>query len=136
MKQALDFAPHLVPAIEAGLKRSAIRIALGNARDPEAGDALALHVEFRGFPWRPGRLIGTTVVEESAEVVILPAARTAQIMLGHELLDELRADHVAKVEGFASALAMTEWFAARYGLPFSGRITVWAPLPPVVHRLQ
>jgi len=132
VKHALDFAAHLVPLIEGGYKCSAIRPL--RERNPEPGDELALHVEYHGFPWRPGRLLGATVVEDTADIVILPGARSPQVMLGHERLDEIQTEQLARGEGFQNAAAMTAWFAKRYALPFSGRVIVWRALAPTCHR--
>lgn len=48
--------------------------------------------------------------------------------LAHEQLDSL-----AREDGFANGEEMAAWFAAQYGLPFSGYLHEWVPSSRALH---
>lgn len=52
--------------------------------------------------------------------MVVPDAEWEWRYLAHDDLDPL-----ARADGFANFEEMAEWFAAQYGLPFSGYLHKW-----------
>jgi len=124
---AYNFKPQFAPIVEIGKKRQTIRqTAKGAAR----GATAYLYTGQRTAHCRKigeGTITDVLPIEIGRHACGEPYAYITEwygkiTHLVHEQLDSLARD-----DGFANGEEMAEWFAAQYGLPFSGYLHQWVP---------
>lgn len=124
---AYNFKPQFAPLVESGQKRQTIRqTAKGAAR----GATAYLYTGQRTAQCRKlgeGTITDVLPIEIGRHACGEPYACITEWYgirrhLAHEQLDSL-----ARADGFANGEEMVEWFAAQYGLPFSGYLHQWVP---------
>ena len=124
---AYNFKKQFAPMVESGLKRQTIR--LPRKRPTRVGDTLYLYTGMRTKQCRKLR------VEKCTSVWTIEIATPSDISLwDYDAFTRspwlLRYDDMlalANADGFETIGAMTDFFAAQYGLPFTGRVIRWLP---------
>jgi hypothetical protein len=114
------FQPRFVVLIEAGLKRTTIRLRR-KGRQVRTGDKLSLRT-WTGDPYRSKQRILANVdcVEVESVELSWEEIREAGIILRLDACAEM-----ARVDGFDSIEDMLRWFAEVHTLPFTGVLIRW-----------
>lgn len=131
---AYNFQKHFAPLVESGQKRQTIR---QTAKGATRGATAYLYTGQRTAQCRKlgeGTITDVLSIEIGRHACSEPYASIAEYdgrrtHLVHEGLDAL-----ARADGFANGEEMAEWFAAQYGLPFTGYLHQWVPSNAVAHR--
>lgn len=123
---AYNFQKRFAPAVERGEKRQTIRRTMKGARP---GAQAYLYTGQRTAYCRKlgeGMITGVLPIEIGRHGCGEPYAciteQGKQALIVHGDLDALARD-----DGFEAAEEMVEWFAAQYGLPFTGFLHQWTP---------
>lgn len=124
---AYNFKPRFAALVESGQKRQTIR---QTARGATRGATAYLYTGQRTSACRKigeGTITDVLPIEVGRHACSEPYACITerdgkQTHLAHEHLDSLARD-----DGFANGEEMAEWFAAQYGLPFTGYLHKWVP---------
>ena len=123
----LNFQAQFAPLVESGLKPHTIRARRTDGRDPLPGDTLHLYT---GLRTKAVRLLRREPCQYTVEVTIQPSAGNVHhVLLGGKLLDQHEIDMLARMDGFNSAADFVQFFGEIYGLPFSGLLIGWEPVP-------
>ncbi|MEN9841694.1 MAG: hypothetical protein RL376_1494 [Verrucomicrobiota bacterium] len=111
------FKPQFAPLVESGAKLQTIRPT--PKRMPKPGDRISLR-SWTGKPyWSKQRVLREAVITQ-----VLSCEIDSQ---GNVSIGGVGAfKGFAKADGFVSHAAMTNWFRAQHGLPFSGVLIKWA----------
>jgi hypothetical protein len=125
-KHVLMFQPRFAWLVEAGTKRQTIRAR--GVRVIRAGDLLDLR-EWSGLPYRSKqRRLGLAECT-SVEPVFIGQYALPVAVAGEELCAKAR-KYFARADGFDSLGQMYDWFSRVHGLPFTGSLIKWRPMPP------
>lgn len=124
---ACNFQSRFAPLVESGQKRQTIR---QTAKGASRGATAYLYTGQRTANCRKlgeGTITDVLPIEIGRHACSEPYACITerdgkQTHLAHEHLDSL-----ARADGFANGEEMAEWFAAQYGLPFTGYLHQWVP---------
>lgn len=124
---AYNFQKQFAPLVESGQKRQTIR---QTAKGATRGATAYLYTGQRTAHCRKlgeGTITDVLPIEIGRHACSEPYASITEYdgkrtHLAHEQLDSL-----AKADGFSSGEEMAEWFAAQYGLPFTGYLHQWVP---------
>ncbi|CAA2140495.1 hypothetical protein [Hyphomicrobium sp. ghe19] len=111
---AINFQAQFVFDIRAGVKTQTIR----QTARCKSGDELQLYT---GQRTKACELIGTATCAICEPITIADDF----LAVRHWRLPAGDAEHIAKIDGFASLAAMRDWFRERYGLPFTGHRIMW-----------
>lgn len=128
----LNFNAKFVPLVESGRKPHTIRAKRKDGRDPLPGDTLHLYA---GLRTKAVRLLRCEACEFTTEVTIQPSAGDVHhVLLGGQLLTQHDVEMLATVDGFGNAVEFVRYFQDMYGLPFTGLLIGWEPMPTYATR--
>jgi hypothetical protein len=128
----LDFKAQFAALVESGLKPHTIRALRADGRDPLPGDTLHLYT---GLRTKAARLLRREPCQYTVEVTIQPSAGNVHhVLLGGKPLDQHDIEVLATVDGFQGATEFVQFFEKTYGLPFTGLLIGWEPMPVYVTR--
>jgi hypothetical protein len=128
----LNFQAQFAPLVESGLKPHTIRARRVDGRDPLPGDTLHLYT---GLRTKASRLLRREPCQYTVEVTIQPSAGNVHhVLLGGKPVDQHDIEVLATVDGFKSATEFVQFFEKMYGLPFTGLLIGWEPMPVYVTR--
>jgi len=124
---AYNFKPQFAPLVESGQKRQTIR---QTAKGATRGATAYFYTGQRTAQCRKlgeGKITDVLPIEIGRHACSEPYASITErdgkcTHLAHEQLDSL-----ARADGFANGEEMAGWFAAQYGLPFTGYLHQWVP---------
>jgi hypothetical protein len=128
----LNFGAAFVPLVESGQKPHTIRAKRVDGRDPLPGDTLHLYA---GLRTKAVRLLRREPCQYATEITIQPSAGDVHhVLLGGRPLDQREIEALATVDGFDNAIAFVRYFQDMYGLPFTGLLIGWEPIPTYATR--
>jgi hypothetical protein len=128
----LNFQAQFVPLVESGAKPHTIRACRVDGRDPLPGDTLHLYT---GLSTKAARLLRREPCQYTVEVTIQPSAGNVHhVLLGGKPVGQHEIEVLANVDGFKSATEFVQFFEKMYGLPFTGLLIGWEPMPVYVTR--
>jgi hypothetical protein len=128
----LNFQSSFAPLVESGQKPHTIRARRTDGRDPLPGDMLHLYT---GLRTKTARLLRREPCQYAIEVTIQPSAGNVHhILLGGKPMEQHEIDALAEVDGFKNATDFVQYFGKTYGLPFTGLLIGWEPIPAYATR--
>lgn len=128
----LNFKERFAPLVESGLKPHTIRACRIDGRDPLPGDILHMYT---GWSTQAARLLRTEPCQYTIEITIQPSAGNVHhVLLGGKPLDQHDIEVLATVDGFKGATEFVQFFEKTYGLPFTGLLIGWEPMPVYMTR--
>lgn len=123
----LNFKSVFAPLVESGFKPYTIRALRKDENDPLPGDTLHLYC---GLRTKSVRLIRREVCEYTHDIVIQPSVGNVHhVLLAGYPLSEDMVDRLAHFDGFANADEFIRYFESTHGLPFTGLLIGWLPIP-------
>lgn len=128
----LNYRDEFAPLIKAGLKPHTIRTFRTDGRDPLPGDSL-LH--YTKWGTKDAYLLRQEVCTFSTEVTIQPSAGNVHhVLIGGRPVEQHDGEVLATADGFKDGAALVRFFAETYGLPFTGLLIGWEPMPVYITR--
>jgi hypothetical protein len=128
----LNFRTQFAQLVEYGKKPHTIRAKRADGRDPLPGDTLHLYT---GLNTQAARLLRREPCQFTTEITIQPSAGDVHhVLLGGRPLDQREIEALATVDGFDNAIAFVQYFQDMYGLPFTGLLIGWEPIPTCATR--
>jgi hypothetical protein len=108
----------------------------GRLDEPEVANRVIVNAVTEGFREDVARIMGSSR-DETAWLIELISENTPEwwaridgdgVTLGN--MPKMGLDEFVKADGFRDFEHMKQWFRDTHGLPFSGRLIGWHPLPP------
>jgi hypothetical protein len=128
----LNFQARFAPLVETGMKPHTVRARRADGRDPLPGDTLHLYT---GLRTKAARLLRREPCQYAADITVQASAGDVHhILLGGRPLEQHAIDVLAANDGFPNATEFVRFFEQTYGLPFTGLLIGWEPMPMYVTR--
>jgi hypothetical protein len=128
----LNYRADFAPMIQAGVKPHTIRPRRNDGRDPLPGDLLQHYAK---WGTKDAYLLREEFCTFTAEVTIQRSVGNVHhVLIGGQLISQHDVEVMATVEGFRNGADFVQFFNETYGLPFTGLLIGWEPIPVYVTR--
>lgn len=124
---AYNFQKRFAPLVESGEKRHTIR---QTTKGATPGSTAYLYTGQRTASCRKlgeGTITDVLPIEIGRHACSEPYVYITERDGNRRRLSHKQLDSLAKADGFSSGEELAAWFAAQYGLPFTGYLHQWVP---------